>query len=231
MARYVTNDIEYYGQKIPKGSALVLMVACANRDDRRFTNGDSFDIHREARPHMTFGNVIHVCIGAPLARLEGRVVMEELLKRFPEREMDYDNAVLSSTSTVRGWDSLPVWVGKKPANAKAPVKPVAAAPEASAPVPLEGKWNVVVKGPTGPQPAVLTLAKDGDSFSGEQTGDGSTSQILDFSYDGKQIYWVNRITKPMKLKVEFKGEINGNVITGKAKAGFMGSYPFTATKA
>src|SRR3546814_5806666 len=41
MARYVTNDIEYYGQKIPKGSALVLMVACANRDDRRFTNGDS----------------------------------------------------------------------------------------------------------------------------------------------------------------------------------------------
>src|SRR3546814_14172097 len=105
--------------------------------------------------------------------------MEELLKRFPEWEMDYDNAVLSSTSTVRGWDSLPVWVGKKPANAKAPVKPVAAAPEASAPVPLEGKWNVVVKGPTGPQPAVLTLAKDGDSFSGEQTGDGSTSQILE----------------------------------------------------
>src|SRR3546814_5744925 len=95
---------------------------------------------------MTFGNGIHVCIGAPLARLEGRVVMEELLKRLPEWEMDYDNAVLSSTSTVRGWDSLPVWVGKKPANAKAPVKPVAAAPEASAPVPLEGKWNVVVKG-------------------------------------------------------------------------------------
>src|SRR3546814_16020535 len=87
--------------------------------------------------------------------------MEELLKRFPEWEMDYDNAVLSSTSTVRGWDSLPVWVGKKPANAKAPVKPVAAAPEASAPVPLEGKWNVVVKGPTGPQPAVLTLQKMG----------------------------------------------------------------------
>src|SRR3546814_5738596 len=68
---------------------------------------------------MTFGNGIHVCISAPLARLEGRVVMEELLKRFPEWEMDYDNAVLSSTSTVRGWDSLPVWVGKKPANAKA----------------------------------------------------------------------------------------------------------------
>src|SRR3546814_15514194 len=86
------------------------------------------------------------------------------------------------------------------------------------------------KRPDRPAAGGADAAKDGDSFSGEQTGDGSTSQILDFSYDGKQIYWVNRITKPMKLKVEFKGEINGNVITGKAKAGFMGSYPFTATK-
>ncbi|NGY03958.1 cytochrome P450 [Solimonas terrae] len=232
MARYVTNDIEYYGRKIPKGSALMLMVSAANRDERRFANGDSFDINREQRPHMTFGNGIHVCIGAPLARLEGRVVMEELLKRFPEWEVDYENAVLSSTSTVRGWDSLPVWVGSKPKGAVAPKRAAAPEPEvASGPVPLEGKWNVVVKGPTGPQPAVLTLARSGDSFTGEQTGDGSTSQIQDFSYDGKQIYWVNRITKPMKLKVEFKGEINGNVITGKAKAGFMGSYPFTATKA
>src|SRR3546814_18685471 len=128
MARYVTNDIEYYGQKIPKGSALVLMVACANRDDRRFTNGDSFDIHREARPHMTFGNGIHVCIGAPLALLEGRVVMEELIKRFQEWEMDYDNAVLSSTPTVRRWESTPVWVRKPPATAQAPVQPVPAHP-------------------------------------------------------------------------------------------------------
>src|SRR3546814_17872244 len=76
MARYVTNDIEYYGQKIPKGSALVVMVACANRDDRRFTHGDSFDIHREARPHMTFGNGIHVCIGPPLTS-EARCVGKE----------------------------------------------------------------------------------------------------------------------------------------------------------
>ncbi|MFT4046434.1 MAG: cytochrome P450 [Solimonas sp.] len=233
MARYVGNDVEYYGRKIPAGSALLLMVACANRDDRRFVNGDSFDIHREARPHMTFGNGIHVCIGAPLARLEGRVVMEELLKRFPEWEVDLDNAVLSSTSTVRGWDSLPVWVGAKPKNAtvSAP-RPAAAAPaEAAGPVPLEGTWNVVVKGPTGPQPAVLKLEKSGDSFTGAQTGDGATSPIEDFRFDGKQIYWINKITKPVKLKVEFKGEISGNVITGKAKAGFMGSYPFTATKA
>lgn len=233
MARYVTNDIEYYGQKIPKGSALLLMVAAANRDERRFVNGDKFDIHREVRPHMTFGNGIHVCIGAPLARMEGRVAMEEILKRFPEWEVDYDNAVLSSTSTVRGWDSLPVWVGSKPKNATVSVpKPAPAAPaEPAGPVPLEGKWNVTVKGPTGPQPAVLVLEKSGDSFTGAQTGDGNTSQIIDFKYDGKNISWANQITKPMKLKVEFKGEVVGNTITGKAKAGFMGSYPFTAIKA
>ncbi|HET8880644.1 MAG TPA: cytochrome P450 [Solimonas sp.] len=234
MARYVMNDIEYYGRKIPKGSALLLMVACANRDDRRFVNGDSFDINREQRPHMTFGNGIHVCIGAPLARLEGRVVMEEVLKRFPEWEVDYDNAVLSSTSTVRGWDSLPVWVGAKPKNARAPAPKPAAEPApaaAAGPVELEGTWNVVVKGPTGPQPAVLTLQKNGGGYSGEQTGMGSTSPIADFKRDGNQISWINHTTKPMKLKVEFKGEISGNVISGKAKAGFMGSYPFTATKA
>jgi len=236
MARYVMNDVEYYGKKIPKGSALLLMVAAANRDDRRFVDGDKFNIHREQRPHMSFGNGIHVCIGAPLARMEGRVAMEEVLKRFPEWEVDYDNAVLSSTSTVRGWDSLPVWVGSKPKNYVAPKKaaepaPAPAAEASSGPVSLEGTWNVVVKGPTGPQPAVLVLEKKGDTYTGAQTGDGSTSQIEDFKFDGKEIYWVNRITKPMKLKVEFKGEVVGNTMTGKTKAGFLGSYPFTATKA
>jgi cytochrome P450 len=235
VARYVKNDVEYHGRRIPAGSALILMVAAANRDEARFVNGDTFDIHREQRPHMTFGNGIHVCIGAPLARLEGRVAMEELLKRFPEWEVDYDNAVLSSTSTVRGWDSLPVWVGKKPkrATVSAPAAKTAepAPAAASGPVPLEGTWNVVVKGPTGPQPAVLVLERQGDGFTGSQSGHGATSPIADFKRDGNQISWVNHITKPMKMKVEFKGELNGNVISGKAKAGFMGSYPFTATKA
>jgi hypothetical protein len=143
--------------------------------------------------------------------------------------------VLSSTSTVRGWDSLPVWVGKKPkrATVSAPAAKTAepAPAAASGPVPLEGTWNVVVKGPTGPQPAVLVLERQGDGFTGSQSGHGATSPIADFKRDGNQISWVNHITKPMKMKVEFKGELNGNVISGKAKAGFMGSYPFTATKA
>ncbi len=233
VAREVMRDIELYGRKIPKGAVMMMLLAACNRDESRFADGDRFNIHREARPHMTFGQGIHVCIGAPLARLEGRVAMEEVLKRFPEWEVDYDNAVLSSTSSVRGWDSLPVWIGSRPKNYVSAPKAAAPAPVATpaAEVALEGTWNVVVKGPTGPQPAVLVLERSGDNISGAQTGAGSTSPIADFKRTGNKIYWANHITKPMKMKVEFTGELSGNVITGKAKAGFMGSYPFTATKA
>ncbi len=234
LAREVMRDFEMHGRKIPKGAAMMLLVAAGNRDEARFVKGDSFNIHREVRPHMTFGQGIHVCIGAPLARLEGRVAMEEVLKRFPEWEVDYDNAVLSSTSSVRGWDSLPAWIGKrKPGSVSVPkaAAPAPAPAAATAEVALEGTWNVVVKGPTGPQPAVLVLERNGDAISGAQTGAGSTSPIADFKQTGNKIYWANHITKPMKMKVEFNGELSGNVITGKAKAGFMGSYPFTATKA
>ena len=61
--------------------------------------------------HLTFGRGAHFCVGAPLARLEGRVALEEVLKRFPEWEIDMDNARRSRTSTVRGWDSTPAIIG------------------------------------------------------------------------------------------------------------------------
>jgi cytochrome P450 len=108
IARYVTQDVEWYGQKVPAGSALLLLVASANRDDRRYPDGDRFDIHREFRLGLTFGRGIHYCLGAALARLEGCVALEEILKRFPEWEVDNAAAKLSPTSTVRGWDTLPV---------------------------------------------------------------------------------------------------------------------------
>ncbi len=110
VARYVARDVEHYGQIVPEGSVMMFLVGAANRDDRRFPDGDRFDIHREVGQHLTFGFGIHFCLGAALARLEGRIALEEVLGRFPEWEVDRANARMSPTSTVRGWETLPVTV-------------------------------------------------------------------------------------------------------------------------
>ena len=108
IARYVARDVEWYGQQVPEGSTMLVLVASANRDDRRYPDGDRFDIHREFRLGLTFGRGIHYCLGAALARLEGRIALAEILKRFPEWHVDTGAARLSPTSTVRGWETLPV---------------------------------------------------------------------------------------------------------------------------
>jgi cytochrome P450 len=107
-ARYVTKDVEYYGETVREGSAMLLLNGAANRDERHFPDGESFDIHRKIDHHLTFGYGIHFCLGSHLARLEGRVALDEVLQRFPEWEVDWDNAEQAHTSTVRGWERLPV---------------------------------------------------------------------------------------------------------------------------
>lgn len=109
-ARYVTRDVEHHSQKVSEGSVVLLMSAAANRDERKFADPDRFDIHRTVQQHLAFGYGIHFCLGSHLARLEGRVALEEVLARFPTWEVDWDNAVRARTSTVRGWESLPVVV-------------------------------------------------------------------------------------------------------------------------
>jgi cytochrome P450 len=110
VGRAVAHDVELHGQVVPEGSAMLLLVGAANRDDRRFPDGDRFDIHRRAASHLTFGHGPHFCLGAALARLEGRIALDELLSRFPAWEVDEEAARLSSTSTVRGWETLPLVV-------------------------------------------------------------------------------------------------------------------------
>ena len=111
LARYVARDVEYYGTTVPEGSAMLMLVGAANRDPRRFPpNGDVFDIHRERHSHLTFGAGTHFCMGNALARLEGRIALEEILKRFPTWEVDWPNAVKSQTTAVRGWDAMPTFV-------------------------------------------------------------------------------------------------------------------------
>jgi cytochrome P450 len=110
IARYVAADVEVHGRTLPAGSVMMLLAASANRDDRRFPDGDTFDIHREIGAHVAFGYGIHYCLGAALARLEGRIALEEILKRFPEWEVDLPNARLAPTSTVRGYETLPTFI-------------------------------------------------------------------------------------------------------------------------
>ena len=110
-ARYVAEDVEYHGRTVPKGSAILLINGSGNRDERKFPNGDQFDIHRKIDHHLSFGYGIHFCLGAALARLEARVALDEVLQRFPDWTVDMDGAVSARTSTVRGWDKLPVVVG------------------------------------------------------------------------------------------------------------------------
>ncbi|MEZ5143419.1 MAG: cytochrome P450 [Acidimicrobiales bacterium] len=110
VGRYVTRDVEIAGGTVPAGSAILALVGAGNRDDRVFPDGDAFDIHREIAHHLTFGYGIHFCLGAALARLEGRIALDEVLTRFPDWEVDVERCVLSSTSTLRGWDTLPVVV-------------------------------------------------------------------------------------------------------------------------
>lgn len=108
VARYVTHDVTIHGHTVPGRSIMLLLLAAANRDHRQHPpNGDVFDIHRQTRQNAVFGVGAHYCLGSALARLEGRIAVEEILKRFPEWDIDLANAEFSSTSTGRGWDTLP----------------------------------------------------------------------------------------------------------------------------
>lgn len=110
-ARYVTRDVELHGTTVPEGSSILTLIGAANRDERRFgEDSDTFDITRSPRQHLSFGLGAHYCLGNALARIEGRIALDEIMNRFPDWEVDLDSAVFSSSSTVRGWDRMPARV-------------------------------------------------------------------------------------------------------------------------
>jgi cytochrome P450 len=109
-ARYVAHDIECRDTAIPEGSVMLLLNGSANRDERKFPDGERFDIHRGAA-HLSFGHGLHFCLGSALARMQTRVAFEEVIARWPEWDVDYANASKAHTSSVRGWAKLPVFTG------------------------------------------------------------------------------------------------------------------------
>ncbi|ABW10086.1 cytochrome P450 [Parafrankia sp. EAN1pec] len=108
--RMLKNDVELHGTTIPTGAKVLLLTGSAGRDGRRYTDPDRYDIHRKFDGHVAFGRGAHFCLGAALARMEGRIGIEETLRRFPNYQVDHDSAVRLHTSTVRGYEHLPLVV-------------------------------------------------------------------------------------------------------------------------
>jgi cytochrome P450 len=108
--RWTMRDVQMHDTLIPKDSKVLLLTGAAGRDERAYPDPDRFDIRRSGQPHVSFGYGIHFCLGAALARLEGRVALDETLKRFPEWEVDQGRAERLHTSTVRGYTKVPILV-------------------------------------------------------------------------------------------------------------------------
>jgi cytochrome P450 len=106
-ARYVAHDTECLGESIAEGSIMLLLNGSANRDEAHFPDGERFDIHRTGG-HLSFGQGLHFCLGSSLARMQARVALEEILKRWPEWDVDYARAAKAHTASVRGWAKLPI---------------------------------------------------------------------------------------------------------------------------
>ncbi len=87
LARSTTRDVKLHGQVVPRGGRVLLIWGAANRDGRRWENPDVLDVRRDLHRHLAFGDGIHHCLGAPLARLEARVALEEVLAHLPEYEV------------------------------------------------------------------------------------------------------------------------------------------------
>ncbi|MBA8827442.1 hypothetical protein FHX42_004838 [Saccharopolyspora lacisalsi] len=112
VARVTNHEAEIGGRTVPADQLLMVWSAAANRDSRQFTAPDTFDITRDPNPHIAFGRGIHFCIGAPLARLEGRVAMNILLDRFPELRTDPDRPPEFQPSPyMTGVNKLPLVTG------------------------------------------------------------------------------------------------------------------------
>jgi cytochrome P450 len=233
VARYVAKDTEFHGVKVPAGSAICFLVASANRDERKFVRGETFDIQRERVPHLTFGYGFHNCLGNALARVEGRVALDEILTRFPEWEVDMDHAELSSTSTVRGWETLPAFTPKAKAagrprfHAAQAAQPAAEAPSA---VPGAEVWKMTLKTPMGPQEMTMQLVREGDGFSGRIESPMGSEPVTDGKIAGDSLTWVMEVKKPMALKVTFEVKVTGDSMSGHAKLGMMGKAELTGQR-
>ena len=221
VARYVAKDVELQGVKIPEGAAVCFLVAAANRDGRKFADPDQFDINRERVPHLTFGYGFHACLGNALARVEGRIALDEILTRFPEWDVDLENAHLSSTSTVRGWETLPAFTPQ--AGRSAVSRPAAdAGPTAAPAIPGAERWSMTLETPMGPQEMVLQIVRERGAFSGRIDSPMGSGVVENGKIAGDTLTWAMDVKKPVAIKLSFDVKLQGDAMTGHAKLGMFG---------
>ncbi|MGH0030266.1 MAG: cytochrome P450 [Myxococcota bacterium] len=110
LGRTVAREIELHGHTLRPGSGVMFLWGSANRDEREFDDPDRFDVTRRARRILSFGHGQHMCLGAHVARLEGRVLLGEVLRRMPGYDLDLAGSERLRSEFVRGWAKLPVRV-------------------------------------------------------------------------------------------------------------------------
>ncbi len=110
MCRTVTRDVEFFGETMQPGQKCMLLFESANRDETKFDDPFRFDVQRRPNEHLAFGFGTHFCLGQALARLELRVMFEQLLARLPDLELTADPATLPRrrANFISGLESLPV---------------------------------------------------------------------------------------------------------------------------
>ena len=111
VGRTLLVDAEIAGESMRAGQRVVLMLISANRDEREFPEPDRFDVNRRMERHLGLGHGAHVCIGAHVARLEGVVMLRELLERFPEYEVDSSALEREASEFQVGWVTMPITFG------------------------------------------------------------------------------------------------------------------------
>lgn len=108
LGRTLLCDLELHGQKLRKGQPVIFLYASANRDEREFPDADRFLIHRRPKRTLAFGAGLHACVGNTLARLEARVVLEEIFNLLPAFEVQHARAGRVFGEFLQGWNSVPL---------------------------------------------------------------------------------------------------------------------------
>ena len=106
--RVALEDVEFEGRQVKAGEGLMVLLGSANRDPEVFSEPDRLDLTRQEANHISFGRGIHHCLGASLARLEGKLTFEALLERFADIRMQAERPVFRDNIILRGLDVLPV---------------------------------------------------------------------------------------------------------------------------